>query len=62
MADIVNLRTARKQKARDAKKAVAAERRASSGETKAARDARRREAEGAAVKLDGHQIDPDRRP
>lgn len=58
MADIVNLRTARKRKDRAVKAVDAAERRVQFGEPKAARDTRRRTNEGTAAKLDAHKREP----
>lgn len=53
MAEIVNLRRARKDKARTEKDAVAAANRAKFGATKAERDRRAAEAELESKRLDG---------
>ena len=55
MADIINLRTARKRKARDEKAEKAAQNRIVFGRTKAEKDLTLAEAEQAAKKLDGHK-------
>lgn len=55
MGEIVNLRRARKAKARSAKDAEAAENRAKFGATKPERERRAAEAELAAKRLDGHK-------
>ena len=63
MTDVVNLRMARKQKARAKKEQVAAENRAVHGRTKAEKQRDRLEAERAAGHVDGHRLDrADRRP
>lgn len=59
MAEMINLRLARKAKARADKTAQAANNRAAFGESKAARMARKAEAERAARHIDGHQREPD---
>jgi hypothetical protein len=59
MAEIVNLRTARKRKVRAEKDEVAAANRAKFGQTKAERDKREAEEKLAARRLDGHQRDGD---
>lgn len=53
MAEIVNLRMARKARSRREAESKAAEARALSGETKAMRDKRRIDAERAARTIDG---------
>ncbi len=58
MSEVVNLRTARKQAAREADRAKAAGKAARHGEGKAARARREAEAEKAAAHLDGHRLDP----
>jgi hypothetical protein len=55
MGEIVNLRRARKDKARSAKDADAAANRAKFGTPKAERDRRAAETELAAKSLDGHK-------
>jgi hypothetical protein len=55
MADIINLRTARKRKARDEKAETAAQNRVVFGRTKAERDRVDAEKLLAKQKLDGHQ-------
>lgn len=55
MADIVNLRLARKQKARQEQHRVADENRAIHGRTKAERQLQARRAERADAVLDGHR-------
>lgn len=63
MADVVNLRMARKQKARAEREQVAAENRAVHGRTKAEKQRDRIEAERAAGHVEGHRLDrADRRP
>jgi hypothetical protein len=54
MAEIVNLRTARKRKVRAEKDEVAAANRAKFGQTKAERGKREAEEKLAARRLDGH--------
>ena len=55
MADIINLRTARKRKARDEKAETAAQNRVVFGRTKAEKDLTMAKGEQAAKKLDGHK-------
>ena len=55
MAEVVNLRTARKQRKRDGARKDAAEASAKSGEGKAARRKREAEAELAARRHEGHR-------
>lgn len=57
MAEVVNLRTRRKQAARDAGRQVGAENAARHGLTRAERARQLAEAEAAARRLDGHRID-----
>ena len=57
MADIVNLRTARKRKARDAKDAQAAENRIKFGRTKADKDLEKAKAALEAKRIDAHKRD-----
>jgi hypothetical protein len=57
MADIVNLRTARKRKARDAKDAQAAENRAKFGRTKAEKDLEKAKTALEARRIDAHKRD-----
>ena len=57
MAEIVNLRMARKQKARADREKIAAENRAVHGRSKAERLAGKAEQERAAARLDGHRLD-----
>ena len=57
MADIINLRTARKRKAREDKADQAAQNRVVFGRTKAERDRTDAEKLLAKQKLDGHQRD-----
>lgn len=59
MSKIVNLRQARKAKARAGKKAEAEANAARFGQTKAERQAREAEAASATRRLDGHQIEKD---
>ena len=59
MAEVINLRLARKQKGRAAKAAHAATNRALHGESKQAKAARKAEADRARRGLDGHQRDTD---
>lgn len=56
MADIVNLRTARKQKARAGRELKAAENRAVHGRRKADLLAERKIADRATANLDGHRL------
>lgn len=58
MAEIVNLRQARKQKARADRARVADQNRAAFGRTKEERERERRRAEQAAKRLDAHLRDP----
>lgn len=62
MAEIVNLRRARKQKARAETETEAAAKRLAHGQTKADRNRTKAEKEAAERKLDGHKrgIDDDR--
>lgn len=60
MGDVVNLRLARKRKARALDERIAAENRAVHGRTKAEKLAERMEARRAENTLDGHRLD--RRP
>jgi hypothetical protein len=55
MADIINLRTARKRKVREDKAETAAQNRVAFGRTKAEEDLTLAKAEQAAKKLDGHK-------
>ena len=55
MAEIVNLRTVRKRKARDEKAETAAQNRVVFGRTKAEKDLTTAKGEQAAKKLDGHK-------
>ncbi|WP_108397412.1 DUF4169 family protein [Devosia submarina] len=55
MADIVNLRTARKRKARDAKNAQAAENRAKFGRTKAEKDLEKAKAALEVRRIEAHK-------
>lgn len=57
MAEIVNLRTARKQKARAEARASAAANAARHGQGKAARALQKAEADKAARLLDGHRLE-----
>lgn len=59
MAEIINLRQARKARARDAKQAEAANNRASFGRTKGEKARQRAEAERAARLLEGARRDPE---
>lgn len=59
MAEVINLRLARKQRDRAAKAAQAASNRAIHGESKAAKATRQAEADRAARQLDAHQREPD---
>ena len=59
MAEVINLRLARKQRDRAAKAAQAASNRAVHGESKQAKAARKSETDRARRQLDGHQRDPD---
>lgn len=55
MADIINLRTARKRKARDAKETVAAENRLKFGRTKAEKDLAQARTELDSKRIDAHK-------
>lgn len=57
MAEIVNLRTARKQKARATARVEAAASAAKHGQSKAARALQQAEADKAARLLDGHRLE-----
>ena len=57
MADIVNLRQARKQKARDAARSRGTEAAAKSGRSKALKALEKAQAEQAKRTFDGHKID-----
>lgn len=57
MAEIVNLRTVRKQKARAEKASQAEQNRITYGRTKAEKLRSKAEAELAAKRLDGHKLD-----
>jgi hypothetical protein len=57
MAEIVNLRTVKKQAARAAARATASENAARFGQTKAERDLEQAKAEKAARDLDAHKRD-----
>ncbi|MGZ3216145.1 DUF4169 family protein [Paracoccus sp. T5] len=59
MTTIVNLRQARKQRDRDARRATADANAARHGETKALRQLREAEADLASRRLDGHRAAPD---
>lgn len=59
MADVINLRRARKAKAREDAAAKAAENRARFGRTKAQKAQDEDERRRAERKLDGHQRDPE---
>lgn len=56
MTRIINLRQARKQRGRDAKRAAGDESAARFGEAKPLRDARQAEADRAACILDAHRL------
>jgi hypothetical protein len=58
MADIVNLRMARKRKARAEKERVAEQNRALHGRSKAGREQDRRASEASEKFLDGHRLSP----
>lgn len=60
MTTIVNLRQARKQRDRQAKRATADANAAKHGETKALRQLRAAETSLATRRLDGHRAEPDR--
>ena len=57
MAQIVNLRTARKRKAREEEAAKAEQNRILFGRTKAEKNKSKAEAELAARRLDGHKLE-----
>lgn len=57
MTTMINLRTARKQKARDAARKAASERSAVGGENRGEAEVRRAESERAMRALDGHRRD-----
>ena len=59
MAEIINLRLARKKKARDDKQRQAEQNRALHGATRAEKAARKAEAERAARQLDGARLERD---
>lgn len=59
MAEVVNLRQARKARSRAEKASQAATNRAVFGESKAAKAARKAEAERTGRQLDGHKRDHD---
>ena len=59
MADIINLRRARKAKARTGREQQAAEKRRAFGRTKAEREREAAERERAARTIDGHKRDKD---
>jgi hypothetical protein len=59
MAEIVNLRRLRKQKARAEARAAAAENAARHGQGKADRSLQQAKAEQAARRLDGHRLERD---
>lgn len=58
MADIINLRMARKHKARADKERVAEQNRALHGRSKVERDRERQEAQRAEKFIDGHRLSP----
>ena len=58
MADLINLRQARKDKARAEKEAAAKTNRAAHGRTKAEKTLKDTKAEKAARELDAHKRDP----
>ena len=57
MADIVNLKLAKKRKAREEREAEAATNRAKFGRTKDEKQRGKAETEAARRKLDGHRLD-----
>ncbi|ODT20791.1 MAG: hypothetical protein ABS35_18955 [Kaistia sp. SCN 65-12] len=59
MADIVNLRMVRKQKARTEKEREAEQNRALHGRSKAEREQQRRTSEKAGKFIDGHRLSPE---
>ena len=62
MAEIVNLRQARKNKARAGKEARAAENRVAFGRTKAEKTLTKAEQDLAKSRLEAHKRDPDETP
>jgi hypothetical protein len=62
MAEIINLRQARKQKARAEKEARANENRVAFGRTKAEKNLSQAEQDLAKSRLDSHKRDDDERP
>ena len=60
MAEIVNLRRARRLRARDQAQSEAAARRARFGTPPAVRQAEQARLESAAIQLEAHRIDPPR--
>jgi len=62
MVEIINLRQARKQKARAAKEARAAENRVTFGRTKAEKTLTKAEQDLAKSRLEAHQRDSDETP
>ncbi len=62
MSTVVNLRTVRKRKQRDAKAKAAAENRIHFGRTKAERDSSAMERNRADRELDGNRRDPEQDP
>jgi hypothetical protein len=62
MNEIVNLRRARKAKARAEAESVAAANRARFGTPKAQRALTQARSEKAAQRLDSHRLDPDKKP
>jgi hypothetical protein len=62
MAEIINLRQARKKKARAEKEARAAENRVSFGRSKAEKKLTQAERDKAESHLDSHKRDPDETP
>ena len=62
MAEIINLRQARKQKARAEKEARADQNRVSFGRTKAEKKQTKAEQDLAQSRLDAHKRDPDETP
>ena len=61
MTSVVNLRQARKRRAREAKERAAEESRALHGRPKAEKRRQRLEKERAAAFVDGHRLEPGRR-
>lgn len=62
MGDVVNLRTARKQKARAGKEQAAAENRALHGRTKAEKQRDRQEAGKSASFIEAHRLERNDKP